>query len=223
MESEMIKPSIGRIVWFTPASSDALLSGSNQPLAAIVTYVHSDRCVNLSVFDANGGMHARTSATLLQDDDVGNEAGYYAEWMPFQKTNPGAVDSANQNLQAQINSLRGQLILPANLSGVSEEARINATNVIPRGHFEAWDNAGYLTAVDKLARYLQTGDILSNSPATAEAKSTDKSASSVSRFTLETALRNGRQLIANQSPDYATISACFEALATDVESRLEAI
>jgi len=80
----MIKPSIGRVVWFTPSKTDAALSGSDQKLAALVTYVHSDRCVNLAVFDANGNAHGRTSATLLQDDDVGNEGGYYAEWMPYQ-------------------------------------------------------------------------------------------------------------------------------------------
>lgn len=82
----MIEPTIGRVVWFTPAKTDESLSGSSQPLAALVAHVHSDRCVNLAVFDANGGgSHSRTSVTLLQDDDVAPEAGYYAEWMPYQK------------------------------------------------------------------------------------------------------------------------------------------
>lgn len=84
----MIKPSIGRVVWFTPSKTDTQLLfkvGDQQPLAGIVAYVHSDRCVNLAVFDPNGGSHSRTSVTLLQDDDVGNEGGYYAEWMPYQK------------------------------------------------------------------------------------------------------------------------------------------
>lgn len=80
----MIKPSIGRVVWFTPGKTDSALNFSNQKLAALVTYVHSDRCVNLAVFDANGNGFSRTSVTLLQDEDVGNEGGYYAEWMPYQ-------------------------------------------------------------------------------------------------------------------------------------------
>lgn len=90
----MIKPSIGRVVWFTPSKTDADLNFSIQLLAALVTYVHSDRCVNLAVFDANGGHHARASVTLLQDDDVGNEAGYYAEWMPFQKGQAAKQEAA---------------------------------------------------------------------------------------------------------------------------------
>lgn len=82
----MIKPSIGRVVWFTPSSN----TGSSDfapgaPLAAIVAHVHSDQLVNLAVFDANGVAHSRTSVTLLQDDDIAQEHGYYAEWMPFQK------------------------------------------------------------------------------------------------------------------------------------------
>lgn len=81
----MIQPTIGRIVWFHPSTSDAALSGSAQPLAAIVAYVHGDRCVNLGIIDANGGHHSRCSVLLLQDEDAAPEDGYYAEWMPFQK------------------------------------------------------------------------------------------------------------------------------------------
>lgn len=84
----MIKPSIGRVVWFTPSKSDPSLTGSDQPLAAIITYVHSDVMVNLAVFDANGSVAPRTSAYLVPDDEVPEiyrENGYYAEWMPFQK------------------------------------------------------------------------------------------------------------------------------------------
>lgn len=81
----MISPTIGRVVWFHPSTSDALMGGSNQPLAALVTYVHGDRCVNLAAFDVNGCLYSRCSVLLLQDDDVAPENGYYAEWMPFQK------------------------------------------------------------------------------------------------------------------------------------------
>lgn len=84
----MIKPSIGRVVWFTPSrnsSAPVPIAHADQPLAALVSYVHSDRLVNLGGFDANGAPFAATSVTLLQDDDIGNSGGYYAEWMPFQK------------------------------------------------------------------------------------------------------------------------------------------
>lgn len=83
----MISPSIGRVVWFTPSKSDTQLH-SDQKMAALVAYVHSDTCINLAVFDANGVAHSRCSVTLIQGEDVpelfaGN--GYYAEWMPYQK------------------------------------------------------------------------------------------------------------------------------------------
>jgi len=81
----MINPSIGRVVWFHPPKGDENIVYRDQALAAIVTYVWSDRMVNLVVFDANGLHSAHTSVNLLQDDDAAPEYGRYAEWMPFQK------------------------------------------------------------------------------------------------------------------------------------------
>jgi len=81
----MIIPTVGRIVWFTPARDDTeLVRHGDGPLAAIVTHVHSDRCVNLAVFDANANQASRTSVTLLQDDDAEAEYGRFARWMPYQ-------------------------------------------------------------------------------------------------------------------------------------------
>ena len=85
----MIKPSNGRIVWYTPdraSDSDHKIAQHNQmvPLAAMVAHVWGDRMVNLVVFDSNGAMHARTSVTLLQDDDAKPEGGRFCVWMPYQ-------------------------------------------------------------------------------------------------------------------------------------------
>lgn len=82
----MIKPSVGRIVWFTPGDWDGnvLTRHPDQPLAAIVAYVHSDRMVNLTVFDANGHPHGRTSVQLVQDGDPRPDQ-FFCEWMPYQK------------------------------------------------------------------------------------------------------------------------------------------
>lgn len=78
----MIKPTIGRVVWFW----EGIHEESDQAQAALVTYVHSDTCVNLSVFDPNGNQHARTSVLLKQEpDDIANYQGPYCEWMPYQK------------------------------------------------------------------------------------------------------------------------------------------
>ena len=82
----MIKPTVGRVVWYTPYQSDTFAYTPGQPLAAIVTAVWSDTCVNLAVFDANGNSHGRTSVLLWQDDgDNPKPDCGFCEWMPYQK------------------------------------------------------------------------------------------------------------------------------------------
>jgi hypothetical protein len=79
---KMIKPTIGRVVWYHPAfASD---SGSNEyTLAALVCHVHSDTSVNLAVFDSNGVAASKTSVFLFQGEGV-RPSFPYAEWMPYQ-------------------------------------------------------------------------------------------------------------------------------------------
>lgn len=90
----MIKPTIGRIVWFTPSSSDPIDYRGDQPLAAIVTYVWGDRMVNLGVFDANGNGIGKTSVTLVQEGDERPALGHFCEWMPYQKAVAAQKDAA---------------------------------------------------------------------------------------------------------------------------------
>lgn len=97
----IIKPSIGRVVWYWPTQSEktgagvdlSLVFASNdQPLAATVAYVHSDKMVNLSVVDANGRQYSRTSVSLIQEGDIRPENGGFAEWMPYQ------INQANKQI-----------------------------------------------------------------------------------------------------------------------------
>ena len=93
----MISPSIGRVVWFhmTRKQRDHLemvespyagiAFAVDQPMAALVVYVHGDRCVNLAGFDHNGASFSFTSVTLLQDNELPGGNGMWAEWMPYQK------------------------------------------------------------------------------------------------------------------------------------------
>lgn len=74
----MITPTIGRVVWYWPQAEE-----TGQPFAMLVTYVHSDRLVNLGGFDPNGAPIARTSVQLLQDVD--KPIGGHCCWMPYQK------------------------------------------------------------------------------------------------------------------------------------------
>ncbi len=89
----MIKPTIGRVVLFTPSNNSVIPGFStyqhdpSKPLqlAAIICYVHSDKMINVAAFDPNGVQHGFCSVTLIQDDDTPPEYGYYAQWMPYQK------------------------------------------------------------------------------------------------------------------------------------------
>lgn len=94
----IIKPTVGRRVWYWPSDYDRGLMSAARPETAIqandatqpcdagVVYVHSDRMVNLTVADHNGNMHRRASVHLLQEGDVRPDHRTYAfaEWMPYQ-------------------------------------------------------------------------------------------------------------------------------------------
>lgn len=87
----MIKPTVGRIVHYWPFGQ--MEDGSNQPHAAIVTFVHSDRMVNLCAHNDRGHAYGITSIPLLQDDDeppIGSSVGY-ATWMEYQKEQAAKV------------------------------------------------------------------------------------------------------------------------------------
>lgn len=100
----VIKPTIGRRVWYWPSDYDRGLlehkpstvmtaSDDKQPCDAGVAYVWNDRLVNLTVADHNGVMHQRTSVQLVQAGDPVPENGHYAVWMPYQQgqAKPGPI------------------------------------------------------------------------------------------------------------------------------------
>jgi len=78
----MIKPTVGRVVLFTPRHEHH--QDHRQPWAALIAYVHGDRMVNLAAFDQNGCAQPKNSVQLLQDDDRKPEGGYFCSWMPYQ-------------------------------------------------------------------------------------------------------------------------------------------
>lgn len=92
----MIKPTVGRKVWYRPNLEDRIGYGGmavychdveeldGQPLDATIVFVRSDALVNLTILDHNGVQHQRTSVPLRQDDMVFSEDIAYAEWMPYQ-------------------------------------------------------------------------------------------------------------------------------------------
>jgi hypothetical protein len=94
----IIKPSIGRVVWYYPSTNVAEIGfarpDEGTPLAAIIARVWSDSMLNLTVFDANGAPHSRTSVPLIQDGQATPQHHGHCEWMPFQKGQANAQEAA---------------------------------------------------------------------------------------------------------------------------------
>jgi len=78
----MIKPTIGRIVWYHPAPGSRMIK-DEQPCAGQVCMVHSDDVVNLSVVDHYGVQHSKVNVSLVQDGSV--PEGEYCEWPQAEK------------------------------------------------------------------------------------------------------------------------------------------
>jgi len=92
----MIKPTVGRLLWFHRY-------GSAPALAAIVTWVWSDTCVNVAVFGQNGSpvLNPPTSVRLVQPEEPQpdtDSAVPWCEWMPFQVGQSQAVKDAQESV-----------------------------------------------------------------------------------------------------------------------------
>lgn len=90
----MIKPTIGRVLWFHPAGSSA----QDQPLASIVSHVWTDTCVNLAVFSESGNCSSETSVTLFQGDGEAPTGTRYCEWMPYQQGQAAKTEALEKQL-----------------------------------------------------------------------------------------------------------------------------
>lgn len=79
----MIKPTIGRVVWFFDSNRQ---TDGSQPLDAHICYVHSDTMINIAGFDQNGVPFAQTSVFLRADENTPTTGySFWCEWMPFQQ------------------------------------------------------------------------------------------------------------------------------------------
>lgn len=98
MPEVLIKPTIGRRIWYWPGSTDMnsvarmhviepnAAQPAPQPLEAGIIFVHSDTCVNLQVTDHMGGIWFREKVRILQEGDDHNENDSLgvAQWMHYQ-------------------------------------------------------------------------------------------------------------------------------------------
>lgn len=102
MNSPVIKPTVGRVVWFYPSQNTdeagfARHPDGGGPYAALIAHVWNDHMVNLSVFDANGAAHPRTSVPMLHGEcDVPEHA--FCGWMPYQKGQAAKTEAAEKGI-----------------------------------------------------------------------------------------------------------------------------
>ena len=97
----MIRPTVGRVMWFYAYSPG---QGHKGPQAAHVAYVHSPSIVNLMVINETGVPRSETRVRLLCDNEEA-PASKYCCWMPYQVGQ--AVKT--QELQKQLDELKLQL------------------------------------------------------------------------------------------------------------------
>lgn len=80
-----VKPFVGQFVDYTPAKNEAganrtaVFNKGDQPLAAVVTYVHPDGRVNLSIWDHNGGQYSRPMIEFIQAGHAVPDKGIFAQ------------------------------------------------------------------------------------------------------------------------------------------------
>lgn len=96
----MIKPTPGRVVWYTPNDDDPTPKFKGEPLAAIIARVKTDRMVNLLVIRADGITYGRHDVTLIQDDDKQPVGGRFCQWMPYQKGQAAKTEQLEAKLGA---------------------------------------------------------------------------------------------------------------------------
>lgn len=87
--NDVIKPTVGRKVWYRPSEFDRSGPGAMQvagsvndpaPLDATIIAVWGDRMVNVLVTDVLGRQFPVFSVTLVHDDDTKPSKGCYVEW-----------------------------------------------------------------------------------------------------------------------------------------------
>jgi len=113
---EMIKPTVGRIVWFTPGTGDDTRGDVKSPLAAMIAYVHSDTLINIGYVDQNGVAGAATSVTLLQEGDLKPENGCFCSWMPH----PMGQAAKTGSLESKLSAVTADLMAKANTASLRE-------------------------------------------------------------------------------------------------------
>lgn len=95
MSNQVITPTVGRIVHFYGKDCE-------DPRAAIVTCVHSDTKVNLTVFGSTGVAYGMTNVPLIQPGQEKDESVVqFCEWMPYQVKKDTGSESGEKEAGTQ--------------------------------------------------------------------------------------------------------------------------
>jgi hypothetical protein len=133
--TQVISPTPGRIVWFHPAPHDGVATLNGQPLAAIVSGVHSDRLINLAVFDAYGNSQQRSNVHLVQPGDATPDSAH-ATWMPYQLGQATKTEAALAVADVAIAAAGVAVSFAAEaVTETSEPAAVQVTQVDPTAIF----------------------------------------------------------------------------------------
>lgn len=90
----VIKPTVGRVLWYYPHGKTQVDAGK-QPHAAMVAYVHGDSCVNIGYLDGSGNHRNQTSVRLVHQGEELPESGFCA-WMPYQMGQAARTEAAEK-------------------------------------------------------------------------------------------------------------------------------
>lgn len=93
----MIKPTVGRKVWYFPNAGDKagthrMYTNGDEPLDATIIAVWGDRMVNVLVTDIMGKQFPVLSCVLAQAENEREPGGRYVEWVPYQQGQAKASD-----------------------------------------------------------------------------------------------------------------------------------
>lgn len=113
----MIKPTVGRKVWFIPSEEDythgpyTVMQDPDdetkvQPLDATIIAVHNDTLVNLMVIDIEGNQLFVAECELISTDTLVDyqESESYCTWMPYQ------VQQAAKSQEATVQPVTGIVV-----------------------------------------------------------------------------------------------------------------
>lgn len=100
MNTNPIKPTNGRVLWFFPHANSTLNKGRDgQPLAATVAHVNDDDTVNLTVHAVDGSTLPVQNVPIIQDGE--DQSSQHARWMPYQVGQARKEQQGDQQLERQ--------------------------------------------------------------------------------------------------------------------------